>query len=132
MTHVPVDVMPAITTPFFAVSETRPQRRHEPGIGDAKGKGPYLEFCRTVIGSFEYHAMEIRRIFYSDDRRQACAETEETIQKPGEERLTLHCLKVHDIDEDGLIVGIDQYRKASPSQTPITLSVGAVMGAREY
>jgi ketosteroid isomerase-like protein len=93
----------------------------------AKGKRPYLEFCRTVIESFEYHAMEIRRIFYSADRRQACAETEETIQKPGEERFTLHCLKVHDIDEDGLIVGIDQYRKASPSQAPITLSVGAVM-----
>jgi ketosteroid isomerase-like protein len=93
----------------------------------AKGKGSYLEFCRTVIQSFEYHAMEIRRIFYSGDRRQACAETEETIQKPGGERFTLHCLKVHDIDEDGLISGIDQYRKASPAQAPIALSVGAVM-----
>jgi ketosteroid isomerase-like protein len=93
----------------------------------AKGKGPYLDFCRTVIESFQYHAMEIRRIFYSDDRRQACAETEETIQKPGEERFTLHCLKVHDIDEDGLITGIDQYRKASSGQVPITLSVRAVM-----
>lgn len=93
----------------------------------AKGKGPYIEFCRTVIGSFEYHAMEIRRIFYSGDWRQACAETEETIQKPGGERFTLHCLKVHDIDEDGLISGIDQYRKASQAQAPIALSVGAVM-----
>jgi hypothetical protein len=34
---------------------------------------------------------------------------------------------VHDIDEDGLISGIDQYRKASPAQAPIALSVGAVM-----
>lgn len=94
----------------------------------AEGKERYLAFCRSVIGSFEHHAMEVVRIFYSADRRLACAETVETVQPRGGEPAVLHCLKVHELDEDGLIAGVDQYRKGSTTPTPSSISVGAVLG----
>jgi hypothetical protein len=93
----------------------------------SRGKQPYLTFASTVIESFEYHTMEINRIFYSADRRLACAETTETIQVPAGERLTLHCLKTIELDDDELIVRIDQFRKMSKVATPSSISVGAVM-----
>ena len=93
----------------------------------AKGKGPYVEFCKAAIGSFENHSMKIERIFYSADRRLACGETTETLKQPGSEPVVLHCLKTHELNEDGLITRIDQYRKGSPEGTPISISVNAVM-----
>jgi len=98
----------------------------------ARGKEPYLEFCKSIISSFEYHTMETKQIFYSEDRRFACAETVETIQQPGSERISLHCLKLHELDEDGLIVKIDQYRKGSPVATPPSISVRAVMSKSDH
>ena len=92
-----------------------------------EGKERYLAFVSKVIGSFEYHTMEINGIFYSADRRRACAETTETIQPPQGERLTLHCLKTIDLDEHGLIVRINQFRKMSPIATPSSISVGNVL-----
>jgi SnoaL-like domain len=93
----------------------------------AQGKQAYMRFCVSIIESLEYHTMEIKEIFYSGDRRYACAETVETIQLPGSNRIKLHCLKLHELDEGGLIVKIDQYRKSSPVATPTTISVGTVM-----
>jgi hypothetical protein len=91
------------------------------------GKDRYLSFVAKVIGSFEYHTMEVNSIFYSEDRRRACAETTETIQAPQGERLTLHCLKTIDLDDQGLIVRINQFRKMSKTATPSSISVGAVL-----
>jgi hypothetical protein len=95
-----------------------------------RGKDIYLRFCRTILSSFEYHTMEIIKVFYSADGRYACAETVETVQEPGKERMRLHCLKWHEIDEKGLIVRIDQYRKASSEPTPSSITVGAVLSDR--
>ena len=91
-----------------------------------RGKEPYLRFVETIISSFEYHTMEIVGVFYSADARFACAQTVETLQEPGAERMRLHCLKWHELDGDGLIVKIDQYRKGSLEPTPSSITVGAV------
>ena len=96
----------------------------------SRGKEPYLAFVAKVIGSFDYHTMEIIEIFYSPDRQWACAETAETIQPPASERLTLHCLKIHQLNEAGFITSINQFRKVSTAAVPTSISVSAVMGAR--
>lgn len=93
------------------------------------GKQAYLDFCRSVIGSFSHHSMEVVRIFCSSDGSLACAETVETIQRPGEGPIVLHCLKVHELDGSGRIAGIDQYRKGSTIPTPASISAGAVREA---
>jgi hypothetical protein len=96
----------------------------------SRGKEPYVAFVSKVIGSFYFHEMKIDRIFYSEDRRLACAETTETIQQaPDSERLVLHCLKTIELDENELIVRIDQFRKASDTPTPTSITVGEVMGS---
>jgi hypothetical protein len=92
-----------------------------------RGRDLYMQFCESILSSFEYHTMEIIAVFYSPDARFACAETVETLQELGKERMRLHCLKSHEIDENGLIVRIDQYRKASPEVTPASITVGAVL-----
>jgi SnoaL-like domain len=98
----------------------------------SRGKEPYLAFVSKVIGSFYFHKMEIERIFYSEDRRFACAETTETIQQtPGSERLVLHCLKSIELDENELIVRINQFRKMSITATPHSITVSAVMGSSQ-
>jgi hypothetical protein len=93
----------------------------------SRGKEPYVAFVSKVIGSFEYHSMRVIKIFYSEDRRWACAETTETIQPPGQQRITLHCLKIHQLDETGLITSINQFRKLSDVALPTSVSVSAVM-----
>jgi len=94
------------------------------------GREPYVRFVAEIIGTFEYHTMEIIGIFYSPDARFACAQTVETLQQLGGERVRLHCLKWHELDGDGLIVKIDQYRKGSPEPTPASLTVGAIQGGQ--
>ncbi|HEY3881774.1 MAG TPA: nuclear transport factor 2 family protein [Trebonia sp.] len=96
-----------------------------------RGRDRYVRFVAEVIGTFEDHSMEIVGIFYSPDGRFACAQTVETLRQPGRERVRLHCLKWHELDGDGLIVKIDQYRKGSPEPTPASLTVGAVRSARD-
>ena len=97
----------------------------------SRGKEPYLAFVSEVIGSFHFHRMKIERIFYSEDRRFACAETTETIQQtPDSERLILHCLKTIELDENELILRIDQFRKMSKTPAPTSLTVSAVMRSR--
>jgi len=91
------------------------------------GRDAYVRFVETVIGSFEQHAMRIERVFYSADRRFACAETRETVREPGGDLIELHCLKWHELDENGRILRIEQFRKGAPGGTPLTLSVGSVL-----
>jgi hypothetical protein len=92
----------------------------------AVGRDPYVKFVSSLIDTFPVHKMEIIGLFYSADRRLACAETLETTQTEGGPLVQYHCLKWHEINEDGLISKISQFRKAAPSATSDSISVSFV------
>jgi hypothetical protein len=95
-----------------------------------RGKERYLQYVDEVIGKFEYHDMKIIRIFYSSDRRLASAETVETLQAPGCERTSLHCLKAIELNDEGLITKFDLFWKTPSVLPPTWITVDAIEADR--
>src|SRR5262245_6917823 len=96
-----------------------------------RGKARYLEFVSGVIGRFDHHELNARKIFRSEDGRRAVAECIETIRPPGEPELVMHFINVMEIDAAGLISKLDIYWKTPPRMPPAWITPKAILAAGE-
>jgi hypothetical protein len=92
-----------------------------------RGKANYLDFVSNVISKMDHHDLRTDRIYYSEDRRIAIAETVETIRPPGEETLSMRFVNVCELNEDGLIEKLDIFWKTPPRMPPGWITVDAVL-----
>lgn len=92
-----------------------------------RGKENYLRFVSGVIGKMQHHTLEMRSLFYSEDRRHAITECLETITTDGEPPLPMFFVNVHDLDEDGLISRLDIYWKTQRRMPPEWIAVETVL-----
>ena len=91
-----------------------------------RGRENYLQFVTGVIGKFDHHDLRTLRIYYAADGHLAISETVETIQPPGQERLSMRFVNVHEIDDAGLIRKLDIFWKTPPELPPDWITVRAV------
>jgi hypothetical protein len=92
-----------------------------------RGKAKYLDFLAGVIGRFDHHEIEARKVFRSADGRKAVAECIEKIRPPGESELVMHFINVMEIDADGLISKLDIYWKTPPRMPPAWITPKAIL-----
>ena len=92
-----------------------------------RGKTNYLQFVSSVVGKMTYHDLKTKRIFYSEDRRQAIAETVETILPPDGGKFVMDFVNVHELNEEGLITKLDIYWKTQKELPPSWIAVETVM-----
>jgi len=92
-----------------------------------RGKAAYLQFVSSVTGKMERHTLETKRIFYSEDRRWAVAECQETIEPPGEDPLVMDFVNLHELDDHGRIASLDIYWKTQRRMPPDWTAVATVL-----
>lgn len=92
-----------------------------------EGKAAYVEFVSKVTGKMDHHALELTRMYYSEDRRRAVAECTETIAPPGEEPLVMDFVNLHELADDGRISKLDIYWKTQKRMPPEWIAVDTVL-----
>lgn len=93
----------------------------------SRGRDNYLRFVSSVTAKMDHHTLEMRTLFYSEDRRRAVTECVETIRPPGEEPLVMSFANLHRLDDEGLISELDIYWKTPPRLPPGWIAVETVM-----
>ncbi len=76
------------------------------------GREDYVALLSEVVPALRRYKMDVQRVLYTADRRQAVAELSETVEVDGELLLTPEAL-VFDMDDDGLISRVAIYLSRS-------------------
>lgn len=92
-----------------------------------RGKVNYLAFVSGVINRMDHHTLKARKIFWSEDRRQAIAECIETIWADGQDKLVMQFVNVMRINDGGLIDRLDIYWKTPPRLPPWWITPQAIL-----
>lgn len=93
----------------------------------SRGKESYMKFVKGVIGRFEHHDLVMVSNFRSEDGKIAVSECIETIQPPGEPRLTMRFINILELNEQGLIKKLDIYWKTPPRMPPAWITPEAIV-----
>jgi hypothetical protein len=94
----------------------------------SRGKAEYMKFVRGVIGRFEHHDLKMVSNFRSADGRYAVSECIETIQPPGEPRLSMRFINILELNDQGLIRKLDIFWKTPPRMPPAWITPEAIVG----
>lgn len=93
----------------------------------SRGKEAYMAFVKGVIRRFEHHDLRMVSNFRSTDGRIAVSECIETIQLPGEPRLTMRFISTLELNDQGLIKKLDIFWKAAPRTSPAWITPEAIV-----